>query len=320
MARLNTKAPAGRPGHDSKFTSFLSSRRFQRKLFIWGGLTPILIWFVIFMFLPIIMVFIYSFTNAHMAFSDYKFVGLSQYIKMFTKDPILLIALWNTVKAVLFIVPGTIVLATLLAVALNSVAKALREVFTFIYFLPSIISMVAISLVWQWLYHQHYGLINAFLTALGFEAQPFLNSTAQALFCLCVVEIWSIMGYYAVILLAAIRDIDLCLYEAAQIDGATGAKQFRYITLPMIQPSLLFVGIMSTISAFMIFTPVKVLTDGAPGTSTMVLMLHILNRGIKSSDIGYASALSILLLAIILTVSLLQWILSRESKREGRKG
>jgi ABC-type sugar transport system permease subunit len=207
----------------------------------------------------------------------------------------------------------------LLATGLNSVSKFFREYFTFVYFLPSIISMVAISLVWQWLYHQHFGLINAILLFLGFEAQPFLNSSEQALLCLCIVEVWSIMGYYAVILLAAIRDIDLSLYEAARIDGANAAKQFRYITLPMIQPSLLFVLIMSTIASFMIFTPVKVLTDGAPGTSTMVLMLHILNRGIKNSDIGYAAAMSILLLLIILSVSLIQWALARENKRGGRQ-
>ncbi|MEG1752948.1 MAG: sugar ABC transporter permease, partial [Christensenella sp.] len=210
--------------------------------------------------------------------------------------------------------PSTIVLSLLLAVALNAMTGRLREFFTFIYFMPSIISTVAISLVWRWLYHPSFGLINAILDLFGLTKQPFLTSSSQALICLCVVQIWCIFGYYAVVLLAAIRNIDKSLYEASSIDGANSFKQFFKITLPLLRNNILFVCIMSTTTAFMFFTPVKVLTNGTPGTSTQVLLLHIMNRGITNSDIGYASAMSMVLMLIILSFSVLQWVLTKERK------
>lgn len=273
-----------------------------------------MVWFVIFMFLPIVNVVIYSFTNAHMAYDTFKFVGLQQYIKMFTADPIFPIAMRNTIVVALIIVPATVVLSILLAVGLNAMTKKLREFFTFVYFLPSIVSTVAISLVWRWLYHQNYGLINAFLELIGLPKQPFLNSSSQALVCLCIIQIWCIFGYYAVVLLAAIRNIDGSLYEAASIDGANSVQQFFRITLPLLHNNILFVCIMSTTTAFMFFTPVKILTDGTPGTSTQVLLLHIMNRGISDSNVGYASALSLVLMMIILFFSLVQWVLTKERK------
>lgn len=294
------------------------SMKTKRNLFALSILGPMSIWFVIFMFLPIVNVVIYSFTNAHMAYSDFRFVGLDQYIKMFTRDTIFPIALKNTIKAVIYVVPTTVILSVTLALGLNSVGKRTGKILTFVFFLPSIISMVAICLVWKWIYHQQYGILNAALKFLDLPIQPFLASSNQALICLCIVQVWSLIGYYAVILLAAIRGIDLSLYEAAEVDGATPIRKIFYITIPLIKQNILFVGVMATTQGFMMFTPVKVLTDGTPGTSTTVLMLHIMNRGINNSDIAYASAMSIVLMGIILLFSLLQWILTRERKQKKR--
>lgn len=268
------------------------------------------------MILPIFSVVFYSFTNVNMAFSDWRFVGFSQYIKMFTEDTLFPIAVLNTVKSVLVIVPMTVVLSVTLALGIHSIKSGLNKFFTFVYFLPSIISMVAICMVWKWLYHQQYGIINTFLGFFGIPPQQFLNSGSQALFCLCIIQVWTLIGYYAVILVAAIKGIDLSLYEAAEVDGANGWKKTFYITLPLIRQNIFFVCIMSTTQAFMIFTPVKVLTDGMPGTSTYVLMLHIMNRGINNNDIAYASAMSLVLMGIILAFSLLQRLAAREKKEE----
>ena len=302
------------------FSQVIHHRTFRRRIFVWSVLAPVLAWFVIYMFLPIISVVFYSFTNAKMQYGDFSFVGLNQYVKMFTQDPIIPIALWNTVRAVLIIVPFVLVLSLLLAVGLNAMKRS-REVFTFIYFLPSVVPMVAICLVWSWLYHPQYGLFNAFLKMMGLPAQKFIQDSGQALQSISAVEIWYTFGYYAVILLAAIRSISPDLFEAADIDGANAWHKFRKIVIPMIKPNMVFVLIMSTISAFMLFTPVDVLTmgRGTPGTSTMVLMLHIKVQGIQLGETGYTSAVSILLLTIILTISMVQWFLSRENKREGRK-
>lgn len=288
------------------------------RMFLAAVLVPTFIWFLLFFIIPFISVFIYSFTNAHMAYSDMKFVGLDQYVKAFTQDTTFMIAIKNTVVAALIIVPSTVILAILLAAGLNSLGNKSRQTFTFVYFLPSVISTVAISLVWDWLYSKSYGLFNAILIVLGMKPQLFLTSPAQALICLCIVQIWAIFGYYAVILLAAMRGIDRSLYEAADIDGAGSIPKFFKITLPLIKNNILFVCVMTTTVAFMFFTPVKILTDGTPGTSTVVLLLHIMNRGIKNSDIGYASAMSIVLMGIILLFSAVQWMITKERKERPR--
>lgn len=284
-----------------------------RRIFLACVLIPTFIWFFIFFIIPFISVIYYSFTNAHMAYSDAKFVGFDQYIKAFG-DSTFRIALQNTVIAAIIIVPFTIVLSILLAAGLNAVGNRMRQFLTFVYFLPSVISTVAVSLVWDWLYNKNFGLFNAILLALGFEAQPFLTSASQALACLCIVQIWAVFGYYAVILLASIRGIDRGLYEAAEIDGAGTLAKFFKITLPLIKNTILFVCIMTTTVAFMFFTPVKILTDGTPGTSTEVLLLHIMKKGIDNSDVGYASAMSIILMLIILFFSAVQWIITKERK------
>lgn len=284
-----------------------------RRMFLTCVLVPTFIWFLIFFIIPVISVIFYSFTNAHMAYSDMKWVGFDQYIKAFS-DSTFRIALQNTVVAALIIVPVTIVLSILLAAGLNAVGNKMRQFLTFVYFLPSVISTVAVSLVWDWLYNKNFGLFNAILIALGFEGQPFLTSSSQALACLCVVQIWAVFGYYAVILLASIRGIDRGLYEAAEIDGAGTLAKFFKITLPLIKNTILFVCIMTTTVAFMFFTPVKILTDGTPGTSTEVLLLHIMKKGIDNSDVGYASAMSIILMLIILFFSAVQWVITKERK------
>lgn len=299
----------------------LKLRQAKRRFFVWIILTPVLIWFMIYMFIPIVTVVLYSFTNAKMQYGEFRFLGFANYIKMFNSDPLIPIALKNTIMAVLLILPGTLILSIGLAALLNNVGNRARESFTFIYFLPSIVPMTAIALVWAWLYHPQFGLFNAILKLTGLPIQQFLQSSEQALFSISAVQIWYSFGYYAVILLAAMRGVSTDVLEAADIDGASSFRKFFNITIPIIKPSLVFVSIMSTISAFKLFTPVDVLTTGrgTPGTSTMVLMLKIKIDGIVLGDTGYASAISLLLLVIILFVSMIQWVLSREGKREGRK-
>lgn len=295
------------------------TRQTKRRLFVASALAPILLWFIIFMFLPILMVIFYSFTNAHMAYSDYSFVGLKQYTKMLFRDTLVPTSLWNTIKIVLYAVPATTVLSVLLAMGLNSVSERLSRFSTFAFFLPSIVCSTAICLVWKWLFNQHYGLFNAILEGLGLPPQPFLSSSSQVLPCLALMQVWSLVGYYGVILLAAIRSIDPSIYEAAEIDGANAWQRNLHITLPLIRQNTLFVSIMATTQSFMIFTPVKVMTDGKPGTSSMVLMLHIINKGISNSDVAYASCMSILMMVIILFISLIQWGLTNGGKQRDKK-
>jgi ABC-type sugar transport system permease subunit len=294
---------------DSLFSGM--TRKAKRNCFVLAVLIPFAVWMLIYMLIPLASVIFYSFTDAKMAYDDFSWVGLYQFKKLFSSaDAITSIV--NSVKAALIIMPISLVLSMLTAVGLNALSDRFRNLYTFAYFVPNIMSMTAICLVWNWMYHNSYGIINAFLNLFGMENQQFLKSAEQALFCLCIIHIWSVFGYYAVILLAAIRGIDKSLYEAADIFGANAWQKFWYVTMPMLKNQLLFVCIMLTTSAFMFFTPVKVLTDGTPGNSTLVMLLYVHRRGIQQGDIAHASAMSLVLMAIILFFSLLQWVLTKE--------
>lgn len=288
-------------------------RKTKRNLFVLAVLGPFAVWMLIYMLIPLVNVIIYSFTDAKMAYDDFSFVGLYQFKKLFTNSTAI-ISILNTVKAALIIMPISLVLAMLAALGLNALSDRFRGFYTFAYFLPNIMSMTAVCLVWRWLYHDQYGIFNVILEWLGIGKQQFLKSSEQALASLCAIHIWTIFGYYAVILLSAMRGIDKSLYEAADISGANAVAKFFYITLPMMKNQLLFVCIMLTTSAFMFFTPAKVITNGTPGTSTMVLLLYIYQQGIERGDIAFSCAASLILMLIILFFSLVQWVLSRERK------
>ena len=287
------------------------TRKAKRNCFVLAILIPFAVWMLIYMLVPLASVIFYSFTDAKMAYDDFSWVGLYQFKKLFSSSDAIT-SIVNSVKAALIIMPISLVLSMATALGLNALSERFRNLYTFAYFVPNIMSMTAICLVWNWMYHNSYGIINAFLNMFGIENQQFLKSAEQALFCLCVIHIWSVFGYYAVILLSAIRGIDHSLYEAADISGANAWQKFWYVTLPMLKNQLLFVCIMLTTSSFMFFTPVKVLTDGTPGNSTLVMLLYVHRRGIQQGDIAHASAMSLVLMAIILFFSLVQWVLTKE--------
>lgn len=287
------------------------SREKRRLLFVAATIIPLLVWLTVYFLIPIFTMVIYSFTNAHMAYDDFTFVGLQNYIRLFS-DPMYLVAIKNTFISVLVIVPASVVLSVLTAVALNAMTNWLRQFFTFAYFMPSLLSMTAVCLVWRWLYNPSYGLLNVVLNFFGLEPQQFIHSSAQALYSLCVIQIWSIFGYYAVILLTAIRGVDRSIYDAAKVDGATGIQCFFRVTLPLIKNSILFVTVMVTNSAFMFFTPIKLLTKGGPGTSTTTLLYYVTRNGIEQGNLGIGSAGSMVLMAMILCVSGIQFLLTNE--------
>jgi len=282
-------------------------------MFILTGLIPVLMWFAIFMLYPIVLSIRNSFFDTNLAFNNDNFIGLANF-KRLLDDPNFLVALKNTALAVVYIVPPVVILSFIVALLLNAFRDNVRETFTMIYFIPVVTSMVAISIVWKWLYDPTYGLFNYILSILHLPQMEFIFSPTQALASLCAIEVWKAVGYYAVLLLAALRGIPSSYFEAAEIDGASSFQALRYITLPMLKPTFLFVIIMNTIGAFKIFIPVKVITDGGPGNSTKVLVLQIIDEGIKNMDIGYASAMSIVMLVIIGLITILQWkIAGKES-------
>lgn len=288
-------------------------RKKKRLLFVAATIIPMLVWLMIYFLIPIITMIVYSFTNAHMAYDTFKFVGLKNYIRLFS-DPTYLIAVKNSLICVVVIVPIAVVFSVLTAVGLNAMTERLRQFFTFAYFMPSLLSMTAICLVWRWLYNPAYGLFNAILNFIGIESQQFIQSSSQALYCLCAIQIWSVFGYYAVIILTSIRGVDSSIYDAAKVDGTNSVQRFFYVTVPLIKRTILFVTVMVTNSAFMFFTPIKLLTKGGPGTSTTTLLLYVMRNGVEQGNLGLGSAGSLILMFMILLVSGIQFLLTREKK------
>ncbi len=285
---------------------FKINRKVERTLFILLGLLPAFIWFFFIMLYPIFMTFKKSLYDWNLAYAIDNYIGLQNYKDLLT-DRIFITSLINTLYAVIYIVPATIIIALIVAVLLNSFSDRIREFFTPIYFLPVITSMVAVGLVWRWLYHPSYGLFNYFLHLVGLPTQAFLMSPDQSLPSVAVVAVWINVGYFAVILLAALRGIPNSYYEAAKIDGANSWQTFRHITVPLLKPSILFTSIMAVIGAFKIFVPIKIMTDGGPGSSSMVLVLNIYKQGFEFLEMGYASAMTVVLFIIVMIITIVQW-------------
>lgn len=277
-----------------------------RVVFIVAGLIPLLLWIFYFAAYPLWTAIIRSFTNWTLASQEYQFTGLSNYQRLLS-DPVFILALKNTLLSVVMVVPATVVISLLLAIMLNASGDRVREIMTPIYFLPSITATVVIASIWRWLYHPSYGIINYLFGLVGIAPKAFLTNPTMALPSIAVMTIWSGVGYHAVVLLAALKNVPGVYYEVAIIDGASAYKRAISITLPLIQPTILFTTIMVIISTFQIFVPINIMTQGGPGNATQVLALYIYRMGINRLDMGYASTISMVLFALIMIITVLQW-------------
>jgi len=236
---------------------------------------------------------------------ELTFVGIENYSRTFA-DGGFWNAMGNTARYVLWSVPLGMVVA--LAVALL-VAQRLRGVTIFrtLYYIPAISSGVAISMLWIYIYLPDKGLINATSQLFGFQSIDFLNDSTWAMPALIFMSIWTGLGPRMVIYLAGLLGIPPTLYEAAELDGATGWRAVRHITLPMLVPTTMFVLITSTIGAFQVFTPIYMMTKGEPEGTTDVVGYHIYKEAWMKFDIGSASAQSFTLLLVTAAISYFQY-------------
>lgn len=263
--------------------------------------------FLIILAFHIIPIFLAFFVSLHKwdLMSEAHFVGLSNYRQIMTKGEFYEV-LKNTIYYVIGSVPGGILLALLIALLLNSRIKGLSFYRT-IYFIPVITSMNAIAIVWKWIYHGQYGLLNYILGLIGIPPQDWLQDPRWAMPAIIIMSIWKSLGYNVVIFLAGLQNIPKHLYEAARIDGANKWQQFRHITWPLLSPVTYFILVMSTISSFQVFSQVYMLTpNGGPLGKTNVIVFYIYEFGFKRYKFGYASALAFILFIIIFTMTILQ--------------
>lgn len=272
-------------------------------------LLPSLLGVGIFVAIPVLASFGLSFAHWNML-SPAKWVGLQNYLELF-KEPLFWQVMKNTFYYAVAVVCLEVPLALLLAVAMNQPGWVIK-VFRTIYFLPVVTSMVAIALVWNWMYDPKYGLLNAALTAVGLPAIEWLYDAKWAMPALIVMGVWKNLGYSMVIFLAGLQTISAELYEAAEIDGANKVQQFFNVTLPQMGPTLFFVSVMSTITAFQVFDPVYIMTQGAPENSTNVAVYWLYQNAFEFFNVGRASAIAYVLFAVILCLTMIQWSLRKK--------
>ncbi len=270
----------------------------------WSFIAPSLILLLVFSAAPLIFAFYLSFHEWNLLEPAKPFVGLRHYREL-TGDGLFWTAAKNTAVYSLY-VPATMALALGVAILLNRSIRGvalLRAVF----FLPYITSFVAISIVWQWMYDPDFGLFNWVLGSIGLGPFPWLNSPSTALLALMLMAIWIHIGFQMVIFLAGLQAIPNELYEAAIIDGAGPWRRFQRITLPLLRPTTFFVLVTSVIGSFQVFTFVYVMTEGGPLHATDVIVYHIYQNAWQFLRMGYASAMSWVLFAVIFAITLLQF-------------
>jgi multiple sugar transport system permease protein len=267
---------------------------------------PVIVSLSVFLIGPIIYAFFLSFQS--FTFLDpegAQFVGLDNYLKLF-EDERFHRALFNTSIYSLGVIPVQVSIALVLALIVNSKIKG-KTFFRVAYFLPTVTSTVAVSVMFLFLFKKD-GLLNHFLGWFGISARSWFDDVAFALPSIMVMAVWSTVGQFMVIYLAGLQDIPDDLYEAAQIDGANRWQQFWYITLPMLKPTTFFIVVMSIIGTFQVFDQMYVISggDGGPLDATLTVVLYLYNKAFKDFEMGYASAIAFFLFCVILILTLIQ--------------
>jgi multiple sugar transport system permease protein len=264
--------------------------------------SPWALGFLFFTIYPIGASFYYSLTR-YDVLRPPKFIGLRNYVELFTRDEMFVIVIRNTLFMVIVGVPIALVVAFLLASLLNNPVR-LRPVFRTIFFIPSIVPAVATAMVWLWIYNTQWGMINTFLASQGLPIIPFLSDPNLAKPSLIIINCWA-QGGSIVIFLAALQDVPRTLYEAALVDGAGSWQRFWNITIPMCTPAILFVLITDLIGTFQSFTLPWLLTEGGPNNATELYGLYLYRNAFRFFKMGYASALAWILFLVIVIFTIL---------------
>lgn len=275
----------------------------------WLYLAPALILLGIFTFYPTIQLLINSFYEMD-GMGTKIFMGMDNYKNLLSDEEF-----WNTVKnSFIFIgwsVPLSMLAGLLLALLINNDLKA-KGLFRTIFFSPVVTSLVAAGLIWVWLLNNDYGIINTLLTRMGLPAIPWLVDERYAMKSVIMMTVWKDAGYNMILFLAGLNAINSSYYEAAEIDGATKWQQFKEITWPLLMPTTLFVLVIRTIFSFRTFEQIFAMTKGGPTGSTTVFVYYIYEKAFNNFELGYASAAAMILLVIVLSLTFIQFKLSKK--------
>jgi ABC-type sugar transport system permease subunit len=281
----------------------LLKKRWGKHITGYAFLVPSAALLAIFVFIPMVYALAVSFTRWDLISPRKVYIGLGNYRALLNSADFWN-AVSNTIRYTLGVVPVSILLGLGLAVAVNKIK--FKAFFRAAFFLPVVTSVVAISMVWMWIYHPNYGLANALLGLVGIEPQRWLSSPKQALLSIIIMSIWREMGYNMVIYLAGLQGISRELYESARIDGANSWHVFRSITWPLLSPTTFFLVITSLIKSVQVFGQIHTMTQGGPVKSTSVLVYYLYEQAFQSFRMGYASSIAYLLFIGIMLVTFVQ--------------
>lgn len=282
----------------------------QRKLLIGLFLAPTIIGLGLFTFLPILASVVLAFFSWDII-TPPRFVGLENFADI-AADPTIRVSFLNTIGFVVVAVTLQLAVALVLAVLVNTrMPGLLKSFFRSVLFFPLVLSAASVSIIMGYLFNENFGLVNHVLNLLGMADVPWLTSTRGAMTVVILVYVWQNFGFSFLLFLGGLSSIPKEVYEAAQVDGATGWKQFWRITFPLVSPTTLVASVMAIISALQIFDQPYVLTRGGPGDSTRTAVMVIYESAFKQLQFGRASAIGIVLTVVIMLVTAVQFRLSR---------
>jgi multiple sugar transport system permease protein len=271
-------------------------------------LLPNLLGFLFFSLFPIAFAFYITLTNWSLS-KPPEFVGLSNFVTLWN-DELFWKTLGNSAYYTFVAVPTGVFIAFWLAILMNRKMRGVLFLRT-IYFLPQITLTVAAAVVWTWIYHPELGLFNYLLGLIGIEGPNWLTSTKWAMPAVIIMGNWQGIGFAMLVLLAGLQGIPQEYYDAAEIDGANARQVLRYVTVPLLTPTIFFVVVTSLIGAFQGFDIFYIMANGGPAKATTTLVLYVYQNGFTFFKMGYGAALAAVLFLLILTITLVQWRLAK---------
>lgn len=290
-----------------------SGRRRERRA-AYAMVAPAVLLLLLFLVVPVLLAFGLSFTNARLISPEApRFVGLDNFERAFTADPVFLRSVLNTALFALVVVPVQAGLGLVLALLVNQKIRGVVA-FRVIFFIPVVTSIVVVSILWKFMY-QGNGLINSFIDTITFGAWQgvdWLNDPSTALPAIIVLSIWQAVGFHMIIWLSGLQTIPGELYEAARMDGAGAWQQFTNVTWPGLRSTMVFILVTITIAALGLFVQIDVMTQGGPVNATSTLVYHAVRRGYREQQVGYGAAISLIFFVLVLTIALVQRRLTRE--------
>lgn len=297
-----------RPTLKERLGSVLTWRR-RNLIIAFLFVLPALLNFAIFRYLPIFAAARASVYNYSLLGGFRGFIGPNHYLRLI-EDPVFWQSMWVTVQFVIVKVPVTIALALALAIFLQRESFGTGLVRSAV-MAPLVTSIIVVSIIWAMMYHSEQGLFQSILNNVGIPKQAFLSDESRALPALTLMMIWKDVGLSFIILMAGLKGIPSVYYEAAVVDGANPWQSFRNVTVPLLRPILMFLIVSQTVFSFQLFVPVYQMTKGGPLDSTKAVVYYIYQQGFLFQDMGYASAISMITLLVLLFVSMGQMRLLR---------